>query len=875
MLSDRITRAPRPFDPEAGRAAADGLDGAAADLVAGMAGSSPYLCKLARREREWLREALDAPPEAALAALLEGEAGTLRRDKRRLHLLCALCDLGGAWTLEETTGALTAFADRAVDLALGEATARERARGKLSDGRRITAVAMGKMGAGELNYSSDIDLILLWGGTPADPSYAEDRAALIRAARGALRTLSDATAEGYVFRTDVRLRPDPSTTPLVIPFDAAERYYESLGRSWERAAHIKARACAGDVAAGEAYLGRLAPFVWRRSLDYATLQDVGGMLAKVRASRPSASLDGHDLKKGRGGIREIEFTAQALQLVHGGRDPGLRVRGTCEALDRLAAAGRIGPEEAAALKEDYRFLRDAEHRLQMVQDAQTHALPRAPEEWGRQAALHGTDVAGLRARIGDTLERVHRVASALFGPEEAPAPPPRAAAALARWEGYPALRSARARGGLSRIAGPLMDRLDAAPDPEAALLAFEGFLSRLPAGAQLFALFEANPALMDLVAEIAGAGPELAGFLAGNADVLDGIAAGDVFGPFPDAAALAGEAARAAHGDYEEALIGLRRWKAERHFGIGVNLLRGLSPAEAGARYAALAEAVLGETLPLAAADVVRRHGEVPGRGAALLAMGSLGGGRIDAGSDLDLIVIFEGTGESDGRRPLPARQWHARLTQTLLQALGAPMKHGRLYEADTRLRPSGRQGPVATSLEGFARYQREEAWTWERMALLRARPVAGPAPLQDALGAEVAAILAPGLPAGTVGEALGDMRRRLFAARPGGDPWALRDGPGGLQDLELAAQGCALAGVPAPGAVEEGVALLRDLKAILSLLAPAGGRPEALGAGGVRRLCEVGGAPDLAALTERLRRAREGGAEAVGALLSGTLRPG
>ncbi|MGR3540373.1 MAG: glutamine-synthetase adenylyltransferase [Hasllibacter sp.] len=867
MIDARIARAPRPFDPEAGRAAAEGLTGPAAELVAGMAGGSPYLAGIAAAERDWLRGALEAGPEAALDALCEGTAAELRRDKRRLHLLAALCDLGGVWSLHEATRALTRFADRAVDLALAEAEGRLAHR---LDGARISAIAMGKMGAGELNYSSDIDLILLWeGGAP------EARAAVLKAARAAMRALSDVTAGGYVFRTDLRLRPDPSVTPVALPFDAAERYYASLGRSWERAAHIKARACAGDAAAGAAYLERLQPFVWRRSLDFATLQDIGAMLAQVRATRPGAGLDGFDLKKGCGGIREIELTAQGLQLVHGGRDPSLRARGTCDALAALAAAGRIGAAEADALAEDYALLRDAEHRLQMVQDARTHALPRSEADWERQAALHGSGVRELRGRIGDALARVHRISAGLFGPEEAPAPPAGAAALLERWEGYPALRSARAREGLGRIAAPLLERLGGAADPDAATLAFEGFLSRLPAGAQLFALFEANPALMDLMAEIAGAGPQLAGFLAGNASVLEGIVAGDVFGPFPDAAALAREAAAAASGDYEEALIGLRRWKAERHFGIGVNLLRGLPPAEAGARYAALAGAVLGEALPLAAADVARRHGEAPGRGAALLGMGSLGAGRLHAGSDLDLIVVFDGTGESAGPKPLPARQWHARLTQTLIGALSSPMRHGRLYETDMRLRPSGRQGPVATSLEGFLRYQREEAWVWERMALTRARPVAGDAGVGADLAAGIAELLAPGLPAAGVGAALADMRRRLFEARPGRDAWDLRDGPGGMQDCELALQGCELAGLDGPGAVRDALGLIRDLRAVLSLLAPNGARPEALGAGGVRRLLEAGGAATMDDLTARLSETRARAAECVADLLSGPLRAG
>ncbi len=520
--------------------------GCGADLLAATASRSPHLARLIEREGDWLGGAWPAPEaaaraEIAAAAAARGKsAGTdLRRAKGRVSLLAALCDLGGRWSLEGVTATLTNLADAALGAALRAACDAEARRGALPpdpEAAGLFALAMGKMGARELNYSSDIDIVLLFDRARYGEGYPAARAGMIRAARAALRLMSEVTAEGYVFRTDLRLRPDPSTTPLVLPTDAAERYYESLGRAWERAAHVKARAAAGDLAGGAAYLARLRPFVWRRHLDFAAIREAAGMLGAIRAANgPDGGVPGRDLKRARGGIREIEFAAQALQLVHGGRDPSLRVRGTCDALARLAAAGHLTASDAAALAEDYRALRTAEHRLQMLRDAQTHRVPTDPEEIARAAGLAGhADPAPWLEELGDRMSRAARIAGAVLG-EPAPAPkvPPARAEALARWSAAPALRSAAAREGLARIAGALVARIDASPHPDVAMAALTDFIARLPAGAQLFALFEANPPLMDLLVDIAGTAPALARHLAANAGVLDAVIGGSSSPPGP------------------------------------------------------------------------------------------------------------------------------------------------------------------------------------------------------------------------------------------------------------------------------------------------------------------------------------------------------
>ena len=884
-LAARITRMPIPHEPERGHEAAGFLPhGPVRDLAAAAAAGSPHLAGLLGREREWAAGALAGPPEAARDALLaeaeaaEGDPGpVLRRVKRRMALLAALADLGGAWSLEEVTGALTALADRAVEAALGHAVAREAARGRLPEAPGAFVLAMGKMGAWELNYSSDIDLICLFdAGRHAPSEQAGVKAGLVRAVRATCRTLSDVGPEGYVFRTDLRLRPDPSVTPVILPTDAAERYYESLARTWERAAYVKARPCAGDLAAGGAFLERLRPFVWRRHLDFAAIEDVHALVRRIRDHRgdggPIAAA-GHDLKRGPGGIRAVELTAQSHQLIFGGRDERLRARGTVDALARLAEAGRLPEDAAGELAEDYRALRETEHRLQMVRDAQTHAVPSAPDEVLRVARLHGeADPADFLAGLTARLARVDGWSRRLMGGGAAPRPCPEVPE---RWASYPALRSARARDGFERIAAPLMERIRAAPRPEEALAVFDRFLAGLPAGAQLFALFEANPPLMDLIVDIASSAPGLAAHLSRRPGVLDAVIAGGFFTRWPGEDALARDLAAAMERerDHEARLDAARRWAAEWRFRVGVHHLRGLVDGdEAGAQYAEVAGAALRALMPVVAQEVARRHGPAPGRGAVALGMGSLGARWLHAGSDLDLILVYDAAGveASEGPRPLAARAWYARLAQTLVTGLTAPMAQGRLYEVDMRLRPSGRQGPLATSLAGFRDYQREEAWTWERLALTRARPVAGPGDLSDELDVLRTEILGPAAAsradrrgrgghappprggaaaAGPVGRARGPRRAPGHRAdRPGR---RTRRGTGGPRDGRAArAPGGAPTGpcAPAPRAGRLGAPRAGGVLA-------GGGR-----AGGTEMLLREAAAADVEALERRIGAARGGG---------------
>ncbi|WP_170782575.1 glutamine-synthetase adenylyltransferase [Ruegeria lacuscaerulensis] len=830
-MTDALTihRMPRPFDPALGdeaRAAVPDATPQQGELIAGVAGSSPYLKGLIDLEKDWLAQALHHPDQALAEVMSAARAlppdqlkPGLRQGKRRMALLTALADVAGAWPLEKVTAALTDFGALAADVAAKAEIAALIRRGKLpgmveddvETAAGMIILAMGKMGAHELNYSSDIDLIVLFDETRFDPDdFYEARHGMVRATRNFCATLSDKTADGYVFRTDLRLRPDPGVTPVCMAAEAAERYYESLGRTWERAAYIKARPCAGDLAAGQRFLDTLRPFVWRRHLDFAAIQDAHDMRLRIRENKGTGgalTIPGHDMKLGQGGIREIEFFTQTRQLIAGGRDPDLRVRGTVPGLAALSEKGWVPQEVADKLTDHYRAHREVEHRIQMIHDAQTHKVPQSPDGIARVACLMGIDSTELTADLTRRLTEVHELTEGFFAPgAAAPAPTPEVAfdeGVMARWPTYPALRSQRGARIFERLKPELLSRLAKTAKPDEALLALDGFLSGLPAGVQLFSLFEANPHLIDLLVDIVGTSHALAGHLSRNASVFDAVIGGSFFDDWPGQAALQAdlEQALAQESDYETQLDFARRWCKEWHFRIGVHHLRGLiDGAQAGQHYADLASAVIAALLPHVAGQFARKHGLAPGRGAAVLGMGSIGAGRINSQSDLDMIVIYDPLDQdmSDGPRPLATRTYYARFTQALITALSAPMSQGRLYEVDMRLRPSGNQGPVATSWASFTNYQQNEAWVWEHLALTRARVVAGNADLAQDIETFRAEFLTRPRDTAKVLREVAEMRTRLAAAKSPAGIWDAKNGSGRMMDIELMAEtGALLSGLP------------------------------------------------------------------------------
>ena len=923
-LVSQITRTPRIFNAERAqetKALLPDMPPELEALITGAVSTSPYLQGLLETELDWLLPALEDPAQA-IAAVIAGTEDVaadrigdhLRQAKRRVALLTGLADLGGAWSLETVTGHLTDLADAACTAALRAGVAIQIKRGKLPsmgeddivDAAGMTVLAMGKMGAAELNYSSDIDLICLFDETRFDADdFYDARTAFVRATRAMSGLLNDLTAEGYVFRTDLRLRPDPGVTPVCMAMEAAERYYESLGRTWERAAYIKARPCAGDLAAGERFLKALRPFVWRRHLDFAAIQDAHDMRLAIRDHKGLGgpiTLPGHNMKLGRGGIREIEFFTQTRQLIAGGRDPELRVRGTCEGLAVLATKGWVPPDISETLTDHYRAHRTVEHRLQMVRDAQTHTLPQNEEGFARLAAMMDMDEEPLRDDLHARLAAVHELTEGFFAASRSPASEETPqehvfdSAVIDRWLSYPALRSARGAEMFGRLKPDLLTRLAKSARPDEALLAFDGFLSGLPAGVQLFSLLKANPQLGDLLIDIVSTSPALAAHLSRNSGVFDAVIGGDFFSDWPGQDALVAmlEEQLSAEQDYEAQLDGTRRWAREWHFRVGVHHLRGLTDAAtAGAQYADLARAVLTVLWPVVIDQFAIRHGPPPGRGAVLLGMGSLGAARLTANSDLDMIVIYDPdrVEVSDGKRPLPARLYFARLTQAMITAMTAPMAQGKLYEVDMRLRPSGNQGPVATSLASFESYQTTEAWVWEHLALIRADVVAGPEPLaEDVIDVRARVLTAPKDVQKVLAD-VADMRARIAVTKVPEGIWDAKIGPGRLQDIELMAQAgallqgsaardvdsgldaaCAAGVIDAQGAatLKTAYALVWALQSAARLLSPSVLSTDTLGQAGAQFLMRSLAADSLAELETRLQQSHAQADEIITNALSG-----
>ena len=863
----------------------------------------------ARENAPFLARALDRRPDLAeLLAAGEGEQAllaakqveaadiptALRRERLGLALVLAVGDLAGAFDLYKVMRELSFFADRALHDAIGAAILR---RVPDAEPAGMIGLALGKHGAGELNYSSDIDPILLYEPeTLARRERDEPGEAAQRYAREIVRLLSEVTAEGYVFRVDLRLRPASEVSPLAIPLDAAITHYESSALAWERAAFIRARACAGDIAAGEAFLDHIRPFVWRRSLDFGAIDEIRRLTHRIRdkQSGPSVPEPGYNLKLGRGGIREIEFFAQTHQLIHGGRDPALRVRGTRQTLDALAATGRISQDDARALGESYDGLRTIEHRLQMIGDQQTHSLP-SGEALDTAARLHGLaygaalveyvrDLARPVAERFDALLDEDRISVPASAPhvvaeeEHAPQVPADIAERVAGWTDgkYQALRSSAALGAFEAIRPDLLSSIATSPDPDAALVRWESLISRLPSAINLFRLLEARPGLFALIADCLTLAPPLAEELSRRADLLDALidrTALDLPGSVEELAARMGRRERG--DDYEMRLDRLRVVTGEMRFALGVQLIEAAhDPLAIAAGLSRTAEAALRVALNAAEDEFASKHGRIAGSELVILGLGRLGGGVLTHASDLDIIYLFTGTHEreSDGPRPLGATLYFNRLAQRVTAALSVPTAQGALYEVDTRLRPQGNQGPLAVSVESFARYQREDAWTWEHMALTRARVLVASETAREDIDQVVASILSRERDPERLRADLIKMRREMADHKPAKGPLDAKLLRGGLVDIEFLVHflqlrdreavtpdlGQAIATLVQAGRFSGSIAGAHDLMTRLlvgtRLLAPDLDRPDPAAAS---LLARQSGCEDYACLIERLGAAR------------------
>ncbi len=808
---------------------------------------SSFLTDCVLKEPETLAALVEKGPDSAfkdvLALLNEPPDGAdkkammrrIRQIRRKAALVIALADVADLWSLEQVTGGLTDLAVGLMELALSHVLLEFAARSQLTlanperplEECGYVALGMGKLGARELNFSSDIDLIVIFDPEKLGSQSKHGPMELAqRITREFVALLSERTPDGYGFRVDLRLRPDPAATPLAVGLHAALIYYESMGQNWERAAMIKARPAVGDLAMGRAFLKEIRPFMWRRSLDFLAIQDIHAIKGQIHATKGGSqvAIEGHNIKLGRGGIREIEFFAQTQQLIWGGREPTLRSNRTKEALMALVRHGFVKEETARELCESYDYLRRVEHRLQMVADQQTHSLPADSEGIERLAAFLGLpDGATLREELLLHLHRVEDHYAELF--EDSPAPsdsgslvftgasaepdtietltklgfgdPERVFDLVSSWHHgrYRATRSTTAREALTLLMPTLLKAFGRSADPDSAFSAFHKFLAGLPAGVQLFTMLQANPQLLDLLASVMGSAPALAQHLARRPALIDSMLSPDFFQPMPKRDELRAEMVEqlASARGYEEELDILRRVVHDRRFQAGVQLLQGLgSEATLARRLSDIADAALGCLVERVSAEFARRHGKIEGADFAIIELGKLGSREMTTTSDLDLVFVYElpeGTIGSDGPKPLDPVTYFTRFSQRLINAITAPTAEGTLYSIDMRLRPAGNAGPIVTTLAGFERYHREEAWTWEHMALTRARVLSGHEDFRQHVADHLRMILLQAHePEKLVVDVL-EMRERLEREKPASGPWDVKMRQGGLLDCEFLAQ--------------------------------------------------------------------------------------
>ncbi|WP_439472626.1 bifunctional [glutamine synthetase] adenylyltransferase/[glutamine synthetase]-adenylyl-L-tyrosine phosphorylase [Brevundimonas sp.] len=891
--------------------------------------ASPYLFGLARRWPLMLRELLEQGPDARLADVLartvaltggaDDVRAPLRRLKGELHLLTALADLGGVWDLDQVTGALSRFADASARAALTAVAHDQRERGKLispPDSKRgpvpgLFGLAMGKHGADELNYSSDIDISLFWSPevlTDALAEGVEPQRFLDRLAHAFSTLMQERTGDGYVFRVDLRLRPDPSSTPPVVSTPFALTYYEGVGQNWERAAFIKARAMLGDIREGKAFLKALTPFIWRRSLDYPAILDIQSIKRQIHVHKTGEGLEaaGANLKLGRGGIREIEFFAQTQQLILGGRDPRLRIPRTVDALAALRDAGHVDAEVCAELTAAYIELRGLEHRVQMLDDEQTHSLPTDPERRAAVGALAGqADLAafdagveillvGVNGRYGELFEGGEELSSpygslVFTGVENDPetletlarmgfSEPATVADTIRSWHHgrIPATRTERGRELFTRLAPRLLTALADTQAADDAFRRFAVFFSGLSAGVQVQALFLAQPKLFELVVGVMAFAPRLARTLGRYPAALDSMLDARFARDLEEDSGIAEQMVADAEAapDFEGAMNAVRRIHRDQMFRVGLQILTGRAgPEAAGRALTTLADAVMAALAPVALAEAARQGGELSGGRVAVVALGKAGSREMRVSSDLDLITLYEAPAEAvSSGKGWAAGVFYSRFTQRLIAALSAHTAEGGLYEVDMRLRPGAAKGPVSLRLSALEDYYAAEADTWEFMALTRARVVwADDAAFGETVTTALEAILRRPRPGVNVAADARRMRDLMARERPGKGAWDLKLAPGGQVDAEFVAQVGQLhaAAIGEPLTVSTLEALIHDpelaeawrlQQALGQVLAAAfddPGDPSQEPEGFRRRLAEAAGSPDFEALTARLAEVR------------------
>ena len=831
-------------------AAREGRDelGAALETHAGevffsfLCGNSPHLSLLLQRDLE-LTQALVADPPDAITTRVRGElAGAdpamdrdqlltfLRRQRNRVAVLAAVYDCFEICGVMECAELLSDMADHAVRLTVSHLLLDRVERGDLErpDGDRwgYFVLAMGKHGSRELNYSSDIDLIVLY--DPESVRYTGSRTlsdCFVRVTQDLVRILQTRTADGYVFRTDLRLRPDPSSTPVAITVDFALNYYGRFGRTWERTALIKARPVAGDLTAGAAYLERLSPFIWDEALDFTSVEEIRSVSQQIHDFHGHGAVRaaGHNVKLGRGGIREIEFFVHMHQLAHGGRNRRLRGSRLLAMLETLDGEHHIMPRETSALRDSYLFLRRVEHRLQMINDAQTQVLPDSDEGLEHIAAFMGLASAQeLVRRIESVAGEVHDLyrtrfnvpeseqdisAVLLDGPDEHPdavakleaAGFTRAPEAIATFRGWAEGRhestgSERARTIIREILHEIVDALGRTPDPDRALARMDRFLAALPEDLSFFSMLRANTWLLNLIAVVMGSAPRMADVLEGNPRLLQAVLDPSFFLPIPEREELARELEERLAGrqDAAERVEQVAAWAGDRRFQVAVQALENLVTVdEASMGLSDVAGAVIERLLADVLEGMHARHGPLPRGGCAVVARGRLGAGEMTFGSDLDLLVVadFEAGASTAGPTPIDAPTFYRHAASELTSLLRSPSTYGRLYELDERLRTSGEIELPVSPLDEFSDDHTGAASTSELMSLTRASVVCGDPATSAAVTAAIEGALASPRDPARLHADVARRREAIAAGHPSQDPFDVQHVRGGLVDLESLAQ--------------------------------------------------------------------------------------
>ncbi len=774
---------------------------------------APYLARLSRQYGEVLDQAEEIGLEDCFQTILtrirERVSGTdeadfmssLRRAKQKAHLILSAADLCGAWPVMKITAGMTAFADCATAAALDFACRHYHCAPK-----GLFLIALGKMGAYELNYSSDIDIVACF-----DPDIfcqGEEQAArkAVKIIQHVIRLLETQTEDGYVLRTDFRLRPDPRSTKLAVSTRMAELYYERQGQNWERMVWLKARPFAGDQARAASFLADLQPFIWRHHMDYWAIEDIHAIKAMINASGDRKALDtlSPDVKLGPGGIREIEFFVQTQQLILGGRDGALRQSDTLGALDALAACGAVEKETAHALAEAYKALRGVEHRIQMRLDAQDHKVPKSEMARYDVACLTGyTDIQAFDINLRALRHQVNAHYQALFGQQARQLSAaqsgnliftgvdndPGTLATLHRlgfhkpetvietvrdWHrGHiAACRSARGREILTAFLPELLSDMGQTGRPDEAFEAFSRFMERLSSGVQTLSMLRAEADLRrDLIASLALA-PSLGARLAKRPNLLEALVRRDLVTPPEMKPGI----------DFEACLNEARLYVRDAQFLISHDVLHGhISPEAAGTALSDIADWSVQSMAEVAAAECEAKFGPMQGDWG-VFALGRYGGRAMTVTSDLDIMLIYD-TQANGG----PA--WFTRFTQRLITALSAQTAEGALYDVDMRLRPSGNAGPAAVKLASFKTYHQTSAWTWEHMALTRLRPIITKGKIGPAVLDFTRTLLAEPREAERLRQDIGNMRQRLFKEKRKTALWDLKQGPGGLVDIEFIIQ--------------------------------------------------------------------------------------